>query len=320
MILFGQYRQAMTCIIFGAISGAFDLAKNILVVGATGYIGRHIAARMAQDGHQITAYVRSEEASAAVRTLGYQSCIGAIEDIASQIAGHDAVIFAPQLAHDIEGVVVDSILKAMRDSDGTFIFTSGTGVFAEITNGEWSQTSFSESDDFTPSPFAEHRVRTESRVRAAGNTRLRTIVIRPPAVFGQGGSRHVSFIRKSVALTGAACFIGRGLNLYSNVHIDDLSNLYSLALLLGRNGAVYHAVGGEADFRTIAAAVASVEKCAVRSVSPQEAEEMWDVRPAQFMFNVCSRSRAELSRSQLGWRPGPIEMIEDILANANYTR
>jgi nucleoside-diphosphate-sugar epimerase len=293
------------------------MPRNILVVGTTGYIGRHVAARMAQDGHQITAYVRSEEASATVRKLGYQSRIGALEDAASQIASHDTVIFAPQLAHDQEAVVVDSILTAMRDCDGTFIFTSGTGVFAETTHGEWSQTSYSEVEDFTPSPLAAHRVRTEKRVRAAGNARLRTMVIRPPAVFGHRGSRHVSFIRKSVELTGAACFIGRGLNLYSNVHVDDLSNLYSLALASGHNGEVYHAVGGEADFRTIAAAVASVEKCGVRSISSEQAEQMWGIRPAQLMFNVCSRSRAELSRSQLGWRPGHIEMIEDILEEAH---
>lgn len=36
------------------------MAKNILVVGATGYIGRHVAAAMNRMGHKVVAYVRSD--------------------------------------------------------------------------------------------------------------------------------------------------------------------------------------------------------------------------------------------------------------------
>jgi nucleoside-diphosphate-sugar epimerase len=286
--------------------------RHILMIGATGYLGSHVASRLAKEGDKITAYVRSRTAAEKIELLGYAAHLGEIDRVSEIVADYDAVIFAPQLSHDVESVVVGRVLEAMAGRTQTFVFTSGTGVFAEKTHGEWSDNSFAEADEFVPSEFAAHRVRTEQRVRAASDGHLRTIVVRPPTVFGHGGGRHVPYVFNSVDATGAACYIGRGLNLYSNVHVDDLATLYQLALTSGQAGAVYHAVGGEADFRTIAAAVAGVRKCPVRSISLAEGEQIWGARPAQFMFNVCSRSRAVRSKAELGWRPGRTELIEDI--------
>jgi len=40
-------------------------------------------------------------------------------------------------------------------------------------------------------------------------------------------------IYRSVAATGAACYVGEGLNTYSHVHIDDVTRLFTLALAKG---------------------------------------------------------------------------------------
>lgn len=80
------------------------------------------------------------------------------------------------------------------------------------------------------------------------------MVIRPGLTWGPGDHGHVSMIYQSVARTGAACYIGEGLNTYSHVHIDDVARVFELALATGTDGALYHAVGGETPNRWIAEA------------------------------------------------------------------
>ena len=129
------------------------------------------------------------------------------------------------------------------------------------------------------------------------------IVVRPPQVWGRGGSKQIPAIFESVAKCGAACYVGAGLNLYSHVHVDDLAELYRLALDRGVAGALYHGVAGEVNWRTIAEAVAEVMGCGTRSVTFEQACEIWGPMYADLFFGVSSRSRAVRSRAELGWSP-----------------
>jgi nucleoside-diphosphate-sugar epimerase len=293
---------------------------RVLLAGATGYVGGHIARALHGAGHEITALVRSAEKAQAVEAQGMASIVADIGEIGRLSAGFEAIVFAPQLAHDAEAVVIEHLLDAIRGTGKALLFTSGTGVFAEITGGDWSDTSFAEQDSFPASDFASARVGTERRIVAAASDGVRGMIFRPPLIWGHGGSRHVPFVFDSVEKTGAACHIGRGLNLYSHVHIDDVAALYLLALENGKAGAIYHAVAGEESFRSIAQAVGTVTGAPIRSISLDEAVALWGDRPARFMFNVCSRARAPRSRTELGWRPQHVDLIEDILTGSYRDR
>jgi nucleoside-diphosphate-sugar epimerase len=85
-----------------------------------------------------------------------------------------------------------------------------------------------------------------------------------------------------------------------------------LAIESGTPGALYHAVAGEVNWRTIAEAVAEVMGCQARSVSFDEACEIWGAMYADLFFAVSSRSRAERSRRELGWAPTQFDLIEDV--------
>ena len=116
--------------------------------------------------------------------------------------------------------------------------------------------------------------------------------------------------------TGAACYIGAGLNLYSNVHVDDLAEIYRVALERGQAGALYHAVGGETNWRTLARAVAKVCGVEARSVSIDEAKEIWGPFIGPLFFGLSSRSRAMVTRRDLGWSPRHLDLEEDILTGS----
>ncbi len=134
------------------------------------------------------------------------------------------------------------------------------------------------------------------------------MVVRPPYLWGDGEHGHLSAIRESVALTGAACYIGDGLNCYSNLHVTDAARLVSAALDRGTPGALYHGVAAEVPNRWIAEAVAHALGCPTRSVSVSEAADIWGDFTA-LILSASSRSRAPRSRRELGWSPRHTDML-----------
>ncbi|MBR2565345.1 MAG: SDR family oxidoreductase [Paenibacillus sp.] len=76
---------------------------NVLVIGANGQIGKHLAEQLAQEGkHQVTAMIRKPEQADALKKLGAQVVMG-----------------------DLEGTV-DELAEAMKDQNA-IVFTAGSG-------------------------------------------------------------------------------------------------------------------------------------------------------------------------------------------------
>ncbi|WP_217429549.1 NAD-dependent epimerase/dehydratase family protein [Sphingomonas bacterium] len=288
---------------------------NILIFGATGYVGRHATARLIADGHAVTGFVRDTAGAALMAELGAGSHRGSLEDMARVtplFAHFDAVLWIAQLMLDEEARVVDAMLRALAGTGKTFLFTGGTSLISERTDGDWSENSFAEDDAFVPRRQIAPRLEIEQSVRAADGEGLRTLCLRPPLIWGNGTCKIIADLYHSARLTGAVCYIGRGLNCYSNVHVDDLAALYALALEKGVGGALYHSVSGEVNYRQMAETIAAELGVPTRSVSFEEAIEIWDKFTALIVFGSCSRSRSPRARRELGWTPRPDRL--DLLA------
>ncbi|MFD7223030.1 NAD-dependent epimerase/dehydratase family protein [Streptomyces sp. NPDC059892] len=104
------------------------------------------------------------------------------------------------------------------------------------TQGSWSPDIFAEDDPFVTEPLAGFRKAAEDTVLASAANGVRAMVIRPGRIWGPGDHGHMLLIYQSVAALGAAACIGSGLAVYSHVHIDDVTRLFSLALAKGRAG------------------------------------------------------------------------------------
>lgn len=284
---------------------------KVFVIGATGLIGSHVARRLVEAGHEAIGLARSLEAESRLRSWGLSPLAGDAADRPALLRGvldSDAVVFAPALG-EAEGAVVAWLLEQMEGTGKTFIFTSGTGVLAQRTAGDWSEDSFAEDDPFTPLRSLQGRVAVEELVRASKDRGVRGMVIRPPAVWSDDRIHGLVLgVVESVRKTGAACHVGAGLNLYSNVHAADLAEAFKLVLEKGEPGCVYHAVSGETPNRWIAEMVARVMGCETRSVSLDEAIELWGKFSALVVMGVCSRSRSPRTRA-LGWRPAHFDML-----------
>ena len=247
---------------------------------------------------------------------------GSIEDaelLARLARDHDGVAFAARVNFADEARIIAPMLAALEDSGKPFLMTSGTSCLSiDTPNGEWNQDSFAEEDEFEAKLWTKVRLDSEHAVRAAADRGVRGIVIRPPMIWGNGGGNgQVPWIFEAVPKAGAACYLGLGLNLYTNVHVEDLARLYVAALETGRAGGLYHAVAGEVCWRTIAEAVAEVMDCPARSISYDELCELWGQSDAHYRFAVSSRCRAVATRRDFDWAPRHLDLIDDI-RNGSY--
>lgn len=279
---------------------------RILVFGANGYIGNRTARHLAAQGHAVSGFVRSDGAAAAVREAGAAAIVGSLTNakaLGQALDQHDAIVWLVQLALDEEQRVVDGLLQALRKRNKTFVFTGGASVLSEPTGGEWSENVFAETDSFAPRRQLRVRVETENLVRIAAQYGVRSMVIRPPLVYGHGGCKVISDIYHSARVTGEVCYIGRGLNAYSNCHVDDVAEVIRLAIERGSAGSLYHCTAGEATYRAMADTIAGALRTKSRSVSVEEAEKIWDKFSATTVFSSCSRTRSPVARRELGWAP-----------------
>lgn len=151
----------------------------------------------------------------------------------------------------------------------------------------------------------------ERVVRAAAESGVRTMVVRPPAIWGPGDNGQVARVYRTVAATGAACYIGSGLAVYSSVHHDDLARLYSLAIERGTPGALYHAAAGEFSWRWIAESVARDLGVPTRSLTAEEAQDIFGPLGAT-IYSACSRSLDPRSRRELDWKPIHLDMLSQV--------
>ena len=292
---------------------------RILVFGATGYIGGHAARWLARAGHKVTVAVRQEAAAQAFVNEGIAAILGDARSMAFTsefFAPFDGVLWAAQLMLEEEEAACSAMLRALAKSGKAFIFTSGTSLISQPTNGEWSEDSFSEYDDFLPRRQVAPRRAIETMVRVAAHYGVRAMVVRPPLIWGHGGCRIIEDLYHSARQVGAVCYVGSGLNLYTHAHIDDLSDLYARAFERGVAGALYHLASGEVNFRTMAQTIARQLGTDTRSVTMEEAAEIWDPFMGPIVFSGCSRCRAPRSRLELGWQPSPgkRDLLEECVA------
>jgi len=289
---------------------------RVFLMGANSYIGKALGKLLLQHGHSVSALARSEDSGRELVERGIGPVAGQVDEVACvtrALAEHDACVWLSFISWRRERDAVAGLLSALDGSGKTFIFTSGTAVLGiPSPTGDWHEGSFAEDDSFSPPDALAFRRETEERVREFGLRNVRAMVVRPPLVWGQGGGRQVTWLFETAVKTGAVCYIGRGLNVYSHVHVTDLAELYCLALERGLAGALYHAVAGEVCFGAMAEAVAQVLGCPVRSVSLEQMAEILGRGTAEIAFGLNSRSRCPRSRAELGWRPQHCDLIADI--------
>jgi nucleoside-diphosphate-sugar epimerase len=292
---------------------------RVFVTGASGYIGGSVAVRLVAEGHQVSGLVRSKDAAAKVDELGIAPVHGTLADrdvLVEAARTADAVVNA---ANSDNRDVIDAILPALAGTGKLFLQTSGSSIVGDNAGGEPGEKVYDEDTPVTPLPDKVERVAINDRVRAAAADGVRGVVLCPTLIYGTGHGPHKDSIQVPQLIdlarkSGAARHVGRGLNIWSNVHIDDLVDLYVLAIEQAKPGSFLYAENGEASMKALAAAISRLLGFGGRTeaIALEDATREWGGVAAAFTFGSNSRVRARRARADLGWRPHRIGLLEDV--------
>jgi nucleoside-diphosphate-sugar epimerase len=283
---------------------------NIFITGAAGFIGGSVAHRLLAEGHAIRGLVRSHEKGQSLAALGIAPVVGNLDDhdlLAGEAAAADAVINAASSDH--RGAV-EALLDGMRRTGKTLIHTSGSSVIGDDVRGDvLSEHVFDESTPFIVEPEKQARHAVDNLVLDGEATGVRGIVLCNSMIYGTGHGLHAHSVQvpplvAQARASGVVRVVGRGVNRWSNVHIDDVTALYSLALNHAPAGAFYFVENGEASYAEIGAAIARrLGLGPVQSWTVEEAIEEWGEGHARYSFGSNSRVRGKRARQELGWAP-----------------
>jgi len=109
---------------------------------------------------------------------------------------------------------------------------------------------------------------------------------------------------KQASKSGIMRHVGPGENIWSNVHIEDVVELYALALEKTPAGTFYFVESGEAAFVDMSNAIAKALGLAVVQDWPlKDAEAEWGYEMANYGLGSNSRVRGKNARELLGWVP-----------------
>jgi nucleoside-diphosphate-sugar epimerase len=292
---------------------------KIFCTGASGYIGGSVAAHLAAAGHRVTGLVRSAEKADRVRSFGIEPLLGTLDDAeilvrAAQAA--DVVVNAASADHRGSAV---AMLDALAGSGKTLIHTSGSSIVGTRARGERTDAVFDEDTPITPSPARAARVALNELILSYRDKGCRPVIICPSLIYGLGhganpDSVQVPLLIKLARKRGNAAHAGPGENVWSNVHIDDLVPLYTMAIEKAPSGAFYFAENGEHSMREACEAINRMLGFAgpPSAMSMQEAAAEWGAGTAEDTMASNSRVRAKRAPQELGWKPNARGLIDEI--------
>jgi len=289
---------------------------NIFITGAGGFIGGSIAAGLARDGHRVRGLIRRAEQADDLKHLNIEPVIGSLDDtdlLVTEARAADAVVNAASSDHR---AAVETLIGALEGTNKPFLHTSGSSIVGDASGGEASDKIYSEDDLPAPTPDKAPRVAIDTLVLDAAKRGVRSAVLCNTLIYGHGAVPNATSVQlprleRQAKKSGIVRHVGRGLNIWSNVHIDDVVDIYRLALEKSPAGTFYFVESGEAQFRDMTTAMArALDLRGPEDWPLEEAIEEWGYEMASYGLGSNSRVRSKRTREVLGWQPKRTSVIE----------
>ena len=296
---------------------------RVFLTGASGYIGGSVAAALTAAGHEVAGLARSAERARQLAALGIEPVPGELGDaavLARAAREADAVIHA---ASSDDRASVEAMLPALEASGKLFVQTSGSSIVGDQAGGEPGEAVYEDDTPFTPGPGRAARVAINQLVLASATRGVRAVVIAPALIYGEGRGLHkesiqVPALERRARRSGVARHLGRGENIWSNVHIDDLVDLYLRILERAPAGAFYYAENGETSMRALCEAISRRLGYGGRTepMTLDEAIAEWGEGAARYTYGSNSRVRAVRARRELAWTPRGPSLLDSVAPGA----
>jgi nucleoside-diphosphate-sugar epimerase len=293
---------------------------NVLLIGATGYIGTGIDEALRERGHTTLGVARSAFAKATLAARGTASVEADLKQPRSLVAAAknaDAVIFAAQVTDDntflVESKALATLAAALEGTGKAFVYCSGVWVYGD-TGGAVADEAF----PLNPVPLVARRPELEQLVLASGTRGARAVVVRPGLVFGRGRgipAMHVESARDRKAAT----IVGDGANRWAVVEVGDLGRLFVLAVEKAPSGSIFN--GTDESSHTVRELAEAASRGAgaggATFVMPRETA-LGVLGEFGEALLIDQRLTSQRARKELGWEPKAPSILED-LERGSYT-
>ncbi|MFC8074250.1 NAD-dependent epimerase/dehydratase family protein [Streptomyces sp. NPDC057307] len=284
---------------------------QVFITGGSGYIGRATVQALIRHGIEVTALARSEHSARTLTDLGATPVAGALTDtgVLREAAGRaDGVIHLGVDYAEGTADVDRAAAEAMQEGAGSgpYVHTGGAWVYGD-TDGV-----VDENAPQSPPRITAWRLENEKRVLARATTGERPVVVMPGLVHGHSGGLTQAYFVEPGRAAGAVPCIGDGSNHWALVHVDDLAELYVLALNAPA-GSVYAGVGGQnLPLADITRALSHAAGCPgrIEPLTLEEAERR--MGPIAEAFALDQQLTGARARRELGWTPTRLDALADL--------
>lgn len=225
------------------------------VTGGSGFLGRRLLRVLRRQGDRVRALARSPTAIAAVTRAGAEPVAGDLLDealLSRGMEGCDVVIHAAARVSDW-GRAEDFHRDNVTGTERVLAAARRAGIEALVhVSTEFVLVGgppIVQADETWPLParplgvYARTKGLAEERVRAANARGFRTVIVRPPIVWGPGDRTWLPRLEASVR-RGVFRWIGGGRHPVSTCHVANICEGILRAAERGRGGGAYFLTDG----------------------------------------------------------------------------
>ncbi|CAN5510469.1 NAD-dependent epimerase/dehydratase family protein [soil metagenome] len=280
---------------------------NIVLTGATGYIGSATLRALLDRGHDVTALVRSEASAKTVEGDRVTPVVCDITDVtrlAEQLRAADGAIHLATTddGKAMDDAVVSAVLKAFAGTEKPYVHTGGIWVWG-------ASDSIVESEKQHPAMIAAWRGDIEKRVLAPS---IRGSVVAPAIVYGYGAGIPKGTIVDAPTTDGRLHMIGDGSQHWATVHVDDLAELYVSVLEKAPGGDIYiGASGANPTVLELAEALNGVGNTVAETPEESRARLGTDFADALLLSQQATGNTAKNLFSWTPSRPTMVALLRD---------
>lgn len=283
---------------------------NVLILGATGYLGTAIDEALVAHGHRTTGIARSDAAREKLLRRGTSIVTADAAKPATldkAIREADAVVYAVRVT-DADPVAVDTaalraIRRGLAGTEKTFVFISNAWVYGPTGDGEAA-----EDAPVAPPALVARRLELERATLEMTKLGVRALTVRPGIAYGRGGGIAAMFVQ-SAHERGAATIVGNGKNRWATIEIGDLGEFVALAIERGRPGRAYNAASDDRF------TVEEIAVAASRGAGTGGKTSMVDARLMGQLGECLALDQAlatERAKTDLEWQPRGVSILQDV--------
>jgi nucleoside-diphosphate-sugar epimerase len=231
-----------------------------LLTGSTGYLGHHLAQRLAREGHELRALVRVGTDLRRIPSQISETVWGSLDDPAALARATHCIdtvfhvaarVSAGGAREDFErdNVTATENLLEAAEAAGVrrFVFVSSAGIYG----ADQSKNAIDEHTPLDPEiekrgAYAWSKARADDRVRRFGeSSKMEVVVVRPGILYGAEARPFLGRLSFPVPRgRGRRIVVGSKDALLPLTHVDNACDAIFLASTRGERGRAYNVVDG----------------------------------------------------------------------------